>query len=173
MPTNPQPILYPLVNGYRHDFSSVTFNANGQPLAGLVSIDYGHELKPGEVYSNGSPQLQGATRGQYKTNLSLELLAQEYDNFIFALCALNGTPGSGYLEVRFDLQVLRQDGLGLNQGPLYRDLCRGVKLVKPAKSWKTGPEALTVKCECHMMYLLENGQSPVTLNPSAPKFVLG
>lgn len=165
--TNPQPILYPLVNGVRWDFSSVTFAANGVPLPGLVSVDYSQELKAGEVYANGSPQMQGATRGQLKPTFAFDILAEEYENFIFALCALNGTPGSGYMEVRWDCQIAKQDGIGLNLGPLYIDTARSVKLDKVTKGYKSGPEGLQTKCECSLFYILENGQVPVGINPGA------
>lgn len=177
--TNPQPILYPFVNGRRWDFSAVTFAANGAPFPGLSSIDYGQELKPGEVYANGSPQIQGMTRGQLKPKLSADVLAEEYENLIIALCALNGTPDSGYMEVRWDLQIAKQDGVGEFTGPLYVDLCRGVKIDNVQKSYKSGPEGLLTKIECSLFYILENGQAPVTINPGAAglgqngKFVAG
>jgi hypothetical protein len=170
--TNPQRLSYPLINGRRWDFSSVTFVADGTPMPGIVSIDFSNELKGGEVYAN-SPQKLGSTRGQYKPTLSFDLLAEEYENFIFALCALNGTPGSGYMEVRWDLQVQKQDGRGLDLGPLYTDLCRGVKLDKVTKGYKSGVEGLVTKCECDVFYILENGQSPLTVNVASPKFVIG
>lgn len=165
MPTNPQPILYPNINGRRWDWSSITFLLGGTPLPGLQSIDYSQELKAGEVYGSGTPQLLGATRGQLKCTLSFDILAEEYENLIFALCALNGTPGSGYMEVRFDIQVAKQDGQGLFQGPLYVDIIRGAKLDKVSKGYKVGPEGLMTKVESAApFYILENGQAPIAFN---------
>jgi hypothetical protein len=138
-----------------------------------VSIDYAQELKAGEVYANGSPQKIGATRGQLKPTASFDILAEEYENLILALCLLNGTPLSGYMEVRADLQVAKQDGQGINLGPLFVDTLRGVKLNKISKGYKLGVEGLLTKCECDLFYILENGQAPDTINPNAPKFTIG
>ena len=173
MPTNPQPILYPNVPGRRWDYSSVTFTATGVPVPGIVSIAYSHELKGSAVYAAGSPQKLGTTRGQYTPSCSLDILAEEYENFIFALCALNGTPGSGYGEVRWNLSVAKQDGQGLTLGPLYVDEIRGCKIDKVTKGYKTGPEGLLTKLDLDVMYILENGQSLVTINPASPQFNLG
>lgn len=161
MAVNPQPIQYPFIGGYRYDFSSVTFTANGAPLPGIQAIDYGNELKSGEIFSNGTPQKVGATRGQLKPFFTFDILALEYENLITALCLLNGTPGSGYMEVRWDVQVMKQDGQGLNLGPLYVDVVRGAKLEKVTKGYKVGQEGLITKCECSCFYVIENGQVPV------------
>ena len=69
------------------------------------------------------------------------------------------------MEVRFNLDIAKQDGQGLTTGPLYVDQARGVKLTKVSKGYKTGPEGLLTKCDCDVIYILENGQSPVTVNP--------
>lgn len=173
MPTKPQPLSYPLVSQRRWDYSSVTFTATGVPLPGIVSIDWSHELKGAPVYGAGTPQKLGTTRGQYVPTCSIDILAEEYENFIFALCALNGTPGSGYGEIRWDLTVAKQDGQGLTLGPLYVDEIRGAKIDKVSKAYKTGPEGLVTKLDLDVMYILENGQSMVAINPAAPKFTLG
>lgn len=85
----------------------------------------------------------------------------EYNALITQLCALNGTPGSGFMEVRFDIQVQKQDGFGSTQGILITDILRGCKLVKADRADKVGPEALQVKCELDLFYILENGQLPI------------
>jgi hypothetical protein len=173
MSTNPQPILYPLVNNRRWDFTSVSFVLSGAPLPGLVAIDYSQELKAGEIYANGSAQKIGATRGQLKPAASFDILAEEYENLVLALCLLNGTPGSGHMEVRWDLQVAKQDGQGLNLGPLFVDTLRGCKLNKVSKGYKTGPEGLLTKCELDLFYILENGNAPIAINTANSQFVVG
>lgn len=172
MPTNPQVLTYPLINGRRWDFSSISFVANGAPLPGIVSVDFSQELKGAEIYAN-SPQKLGTTRGQLKSTASADMLAEEYENFIFALCALNGTPGSGFMEVRFDVLIQKQDGQGLTQGPLYADRWRGAKLDKVSKGYKSGPEGLLTKLDFDVMYIVENDQYAVTINPAAPRFTPG
>lgn len=173
MSTFPLPIASPLVNGYRWDFSSITFNASGVPLPGLQSIDYGQEQKKGDVYANGSPQKIGQTVGQNKPSLSFDILALEYEALIFNLCALNGTPGSGYMTVRWDLRIDKQDGSGLTVGQVFTDICHGVSLDKISKGYKMGPEGLLTKCECSLIYLEENAQVALTVNPATQFMVLG
>jgi hypothetical protein len=173
MPTNPTPIPNPLINGYRWDFSALTFTASGAPLPGILDIDYAEELKKGEIYANGTPQKLGETVGQYKPSLSFTILALELENLLTAICAINGTPGSGYMLARFDVRVAKQDGSGLNLGPLYVDLCRGVSINKISSSFKTGQDALAHKIECSNFYLLRNGQSALTVNPANQFMTLG
>lgn len=172
--TNPTPLPYPMINGYRWDYSAVTYTAGGVPLPGVISVDYAEELKKGEIYANGSPQKIGETIGQLKLTLSFDMLAEEYENFIIALCQLNGTPGSGYKTVRWDLGVAKQDGSGLTLGPLYRDVCRGVSINKDSSSFKVpGLEGLVQKVECSYFYLVRNGQVALTVNPANALMTLG
>src|SRR5712664_3407563 len=105
------PITYPLIGGLRYDFTAISFFANGTPIVGITKLDYDQELAPTDVYAT-MPQKIGATRGQLKPTATMTMLQLEYELFIVALCALNGTPGSGYMEVRWDMQVLYQDGAG-------------------------------------------------------------
>lgn len=156
----------PLINGYRHSFSSITFGAGRLTLAGIIAIDYGNEVDSAMVYGT-PPQPLGATKGQLKSNCKFTMLQLEYDAYIAELCALNGTPGSGFLEVRHDIQVAYQDGSGANLTPLIVDVVRGFRLKKPGRSFKAGPEALAVECEGDCFYVLENGRAPFAINPAS------
>lgn len=173
MPTNPLPIPAPLINGYRWDWSAITFTASGAPLPGLQDISYDEELTKGEVYANGSPQKIGETVGQYKSTASFTILALELENLLLALCAINGTPGSGYGTVRWDLRVAKQDGSGITLGPLYVDLLRGVSIKKIGSSFKNGQDALVHKIDLSPFYLLRNGQSMLTVNTANSFMTLG
>lgn len=162
----PNPILYPNINGVRYNFSSITFLASGLPVPGIVSIDYSQELKGSLVYGT-LPQPIGRTRGQLKPECKFTMLQLEYANYIELLCALNGTPKSGYLEVAHDILVQYQDGSGPTLGPLITDLIRGFKLEKPGHSRKAGPDANVVDCEGTPMYIIENGNAPLAINPAS------
>lgn len=161
------PVLYPLINGTRYNFSSITFAMTGLVIPGIVAIDYSQELKGSLVYGT-LPQPLGRTRGQLKPECKFTILQLEYANYIEALCTLNGTPKSGYLEVAHDIIVSYQDGFGPTQGPLIVDLIRGFKLEKPGHSRKAGPDANVVDCEGTPMYIMENGNLPlgITGNPT-------
>lgn len=163
----PTPIIYPQVNGVRYNFSAITFRApGGVPIPGIVAIDYSQELKGSLVY--GTPkQPIGRTPGQLKAECKFTMLQLEYENYIEALCLLNGTPASGFLEVAHDIVVQYQDGFGANLGPLITDVIRGFKLEKPGHARKAGPDANVVDCEGTPMYILENGKAPIGIDPSS------
>jgi hypothetical protein len=162
----PNPILYPNINGTRYSFASITLLGAGLVIPGFIDIDYGNEVDSSMVYGT-NPQPLGATRGQLKSSAKFTMLQLEYYNYIEALCVLNGTPGSGYLEVRHDIQVQYQDGSGITLGPLITDVIRGFRLKKPGRSFKAGPEALAVSCEGDCFYIAENGKLPFGVNPAS------
>lgn len=166
------PILYPLVNGVRYSFSSIGFLVGGQEIVGVTEISYDQELKPGDVYGT-SPQLIGATKGQLKVTASLVMLQLEYEAFIAALCQLNGTPGSGYMEVRADYVVQFQDGYGVNQGPLFTHILRGCKISKETDGYKVGPDANGTKVELHHFYTQKSGNLPMVTTGNSSGFIAG
>lgn len=162
----PPSLLYPYVNGVRYNYSAITFRASGLAIPGIVAIDYSQELKGQLVY--GTPkQPIGRTPGQLKAECKFTMLQLEYELYIEQLCILNGTPGSGFLEVPHDIIVSYQDGFGANIGPLIVDTIRGFKLEKPGHSRKAGPDANVVDCEGTPMFILENGKAPIGINPSS------
>lgn len=177
--TNPTPIPFPLINGYRWNWSSCTFTASGVPLPGLQEINYAEELKKGIVRANGTPQIIGFTLGEYNCTLDFTILALELENLLAALTTLNGTPGgggvigSGYGTIRWDLGVSKQDGSGLTPGPFFKDVCRGVAIDKIGSAFKNGQDALVQKIECSYSYLIRNGQVMIPVNPANSLMTLG
>ncbi len=166
------PIPYPLVNGVRYSFSSIGFLASGQEIVGITEINYDQELKPGDVYGT-SPQLIGATKGQLKNTASLLMLQYEYENFISALCTLNGTPGSGYMEARMDYVVQFQDGTPSNPGPLFQHILRGCKIMKETDGYKVGPDANGTKIDLHLFYIEKSGNLPMVVTGNTSGFIPG
>lgn len=162
MSTLPVP-LYPQINGVRTDFSSITFLANGAPIPGITEINYGQELKGGEV--RGTPiQVIGYTPGQLKAKADFSILQLEWNLMIPILAALaSGTPLSGYMQARFDIMVQYQ----LPQSPLMIvDILRGCKISNHDMSNKLGPDALLEKVELELFYVLKNGVAPVVYGPN-------
>src|SRR5262245_3632205 len=94
-------LQYPLINGRRYDFSSITLNAAGTKLTGFTSIKYSHKLTPKKVMGT-HPQPIGRTRGEYEAQGSLTLYRQEMDELRTQL-------GPGYMEVIFDITVSYAD----------------------------------------------------------------
>jgi hypothetical protein len=160
------PIQYPLINGVRYDYSAISYGSSafaGLPMVGITEIEYSQELAGGDVRGT-LPQQMGATRGQLKTDGSFTILLLEYDNLIQQLCVINGTPGSGFMEARWDLLVQYQALVSGAPGPLIQDTIRGMKLKKVNKAHKAGPDALVVKCDVEFFYALENGRAPLGIS---------
>lgn len=161
MSTLPIP-LYPAINGLRCDFSCITFLANGAPIAGITEINYGQELKGGEV--RGTPIQQiGATPGQLKAKADFTMLQLEWNLLIPVLAVLaSGTPASGYMQARFDIMVQYQ----LPSSPaIIVDVLRGCKVSNHDMSNKSGSDALQEKVELELFYILKNGVAPVVYGP--------
>ena len=142
--------LYPMLNGVRFDWSSVEIKINGKPpIIGVKALSYKHTLDPGEVFGT-SAQLLGRTRGQYKAEGSIELYKAEYHLLIAYL-------GNGYLEKSFEITT-HYDEAGL----VLTDNLKGVRLKGADNSHQQGNEALTVKSDLSIMYLIENGVAPLS-----------
>lgn len=160
------PILYPQINAVRYGYSSITFLASGAPIPGLDSIDYKQTLKGGKV-TGTLPQMMGATRGILEAEASFTIYQLEYYNLITALQALNGTPGSGHMEVRWDILLQYQDTTGPFLGPLIVDTVRGFKIEEASRAFKADNGALMIKVDGTAFYILENGSAPIGLGNMA------
>ena len=145
------PIQYPFINGHRHDWSSARIDLAGRPFGGIKSLTYKHKLDPGMVRGNSS-QPMGRTRGEYSAEGNIEMYLAEYYELISGLSLLGG-----YLEVSFDI-VSQYSSVGL---AVVTDTLRGVRLTEPEHNGQEGNEGLTVRCGLSIMYLLENGLSPL------------
>jgi hypothetical protein len=166
------PVFYPLVNGNRWSFASITFYANGIPIPGVTEINYGQELAPGELYGT-NPQKLGETVGQLKPTASFTIYELEYYNLINALCALaasqgTGAPNSGYMQAHFDILVQKQE----NFGPIAQDVLRGCKFKKAERGYKSGPDGLMTKIELSLFYIQENGNIPLSVVSATNPFVI-
>jgi hypothetical protein len=143
------PISYPLINGVRYDFSSIEVHIAGRTVLGIKEISYSDNLEPGEVYGTHAQQL-ARTRGQYKAEGSMSLYREEADEFIRSL-------GEGFLEKVFDIAVYYAEG----KMPLVTDTIRGCRIKKHDLSPSAGSDALQVKFDLHVMYILHNGIAPI------------
>jgi len=142
-------LAYPLINGVRYDFSSIEVKVSGRSFLGIKEIAYSDSLEPGEVYG-AHAQVLGRTRGQYKAEGSMTLFRAEADEWLQAL-------GEGFLEAVFDIQVFYAEA-GM---PLVTDTLVGCRIKKPDISLSAGSDALQVKFDLHMLYILHNGIAPI------------
>lgn len=149
------PLLqYPLVNGHRYDYTSIEINLGGVLFSGIKSINYKHSLDPGLVRGTRA-QVVGRTRGQYEAEGSIEFYKNEYDAFIAQLMLLN--PNFGYLEQSFDADIHYSEPLQT----VITDRCVGCRLKNADHSPAEGNDPITVSCDLSILYIIENGKTPI------------
>ena len=151
-----QPIPYPLVNGVRRDFSSITLNFAGRQFVGFTAINYEDSLEPGEVFG-ASAQMIGLTRGQRKIEASVTMFHAEWEDL------RTNVLGPGFMEREFELVAIYGD----DGGPVVRDSLFNCRVKRVRKNSQSGTDALSVEIELHVLDMLHNGVSPLT-NPLRP-----
>lgn len=147
------PPVYPDVNGNKKSWASITLVVGTRRIRGCKAINYKTTLEPGEVRGEGV-QLLGRTRGELKNEGSLELYLDEYQELINEL----SQGGTGYLEATFDAVVSHSEP----NSPVITDTLVGCRLKGADKGFAQGTDASVVKCDLSIMFILENGQSPIT-----------
>jgi len=148
------PQIFPLINGVKYDYSSVEILIGGVRFQGVKSIDYSAQLEPGMAYGT-SAQPAGRTRRQYSAEGSIEIYKADYADLLTLLTA----GGQGYMEQSFPIIVTYGEEL---PAILMTDVLQGCRLKKNAHAGSEGSDPLVVKCDLSVMYLLENGKSPLT-----------
>lgn len=162
------PVNYPLINGHRYSFSSITIDMNGIRQLGFKSINYKASLKPGELRGT-SPLPLGRTRGDATFEGDLEMYRAEFDVLLGALgqygSAIGGfsagvtlpgvgsfgiTTGAnlGFMEVAFPIIVSYQE---LSNNMLTTDTLEGVRITDVDMSNSQGTDGSTVKLSLHVM----------------------
>jgi hypothetical protein len=145
-----QPTEYPLVNGVRYDFSSLTIVLNTKRVLGCSEVNYKQTLEPGVGYGT-HPQALFDTRGQLKVEASCTLYRDEFDDLIQTL-------GNGFLEKRFDFLVHYQE----DPRPMKTDTIRRAKMKGPEFGGSAGSDPLEVKVDLHVILpILINGINPL------------
>jgi hypothetical protein len=147
------PPSYPLINGHRYDWSSVVIKLGGIQYSGVRAINYKHSVDPGKLRGNRA-QIIGATRGEYNAEGNIEIYLQEYDELTSQLVK----NGKGYFEQFFEMTVSYSEP----ESTPVTDYLRGVRLSSSEKSGSEGSDPLFVRCDLLIMYLLENGKTPLT-----------
>lgn len=150
-------LIYPLINGLRYDWSCVEIVLGVLRFSGVKSITYKHMLEPGELRGTRA-QLIGRTRGKYSADASIEIYRSEYEVFISQLAIIGAPQGLGYMETSFDVQA--SYATTPIDVPLI-DKIVGCRLKQADRTNQEGEEALTVKCDLHVMYIIENGKLPL------------
>lgn len=167
------PIVNPLINGVRYDYSSILIMPGGLPMVGIQEISYKNTRNPANVFGS-LPQRLGTTTGQVTAEASITMLLLEYQNLITQLNALAASqfgagPFSGFMLACFDIPVQYQYGAG----PLIQDVIKGCSIKEADRSFKQGPDALVVKIELNPAYVIENGSVPLPVLAAPNSFIPG
>jgi hypothetical protein len=144
---------YPLINGNRCSWSSIELNVNNTIVRATKAIDYTQGLEPGKMRGTHA-QKGGRTRGEYEPEASITFFLEEYYELI-------GVLGNGYMEASWDTTVSYSEKNNISP---KTDKIIGCRFKKNQKSHAPGPDALIVKCDLDVMFIFENGISPIA-NP--------
>lgn len=152
-------ISYPLINGTRHEWSSIELKLNGKIYVGVSSINYSAKLEPTKVYGV-SPEPIGRTRGVYSAEGSIEMYLAEYNALLTDLSALGGL-----MEVSFDAVVAYSEA----DFDVITDEVIGCRIKNIDASQSQGADPLKRKLDLDIMKIkfggFENVNSPLTSVP--------
>ncbi len=138
-------MLYPLINGIRHEWSSVEIKLDGDVYIGVKEIKYSDSLK-GTKIRGTHPKPLGRTRGEYDSEGSIVLWFAEAVLFRRKL-------GKGYKEKSFDILVAySEEGFETVVDELI-----GVRITKDEGGGSQSPDGLTISWDLDPMDVLWDG----------------
>lgn len=145
-------IRHPLINGKRHQHSSMEIQIGVRRFIDVKSIDYEDELKPGKVRGT-KVRVQGRTRGIYDATASMEVYRGESEELMAELTK----GGQGFGEQEFDIVInIRSPGM-----PLVTDEIIGCRVTKVSSSSSEDENGLADKFELDVMRIRRNGKDMV------------
>jgi hypothetical protein len=142
---------YPLVNGTRHEWSSIEIKLAGAITIGVREAAYNDKLEPTKVFGVHAEAL-GRTRGVYTAEGSITLLLDEANSLIELL-------GDGFKEVVWDMTVSYSEG-----GKTITDEIIGCRIKTTDQSLSQGADGLQRKFDLDVMKVLWNGKDSLA-NP--------
>jgi hypothetical protein len=149
-------IPYPLINGYRHGFSSIELKLNNQLFVGFKSINYTRTRSRSAVMGN-HPDPIAWTRGTNEYKGDCELYLAEFSLFQSLL-------GKGYGDVAFSVLVT----YGESEFDTIVDELIGCHLDSVDASNGQGTDALTRKFDLNPLKILHNGIDDVEFPLTPP-----
>lgn len=136
---------YPLVNGTRHEWTSIEIKVKGQIVLGVKELSYNDKLEPTKVYGVHAQPL-GRTRGVYSAEASITLLLDEANTLIQTL-------GDGFKEQVFDITCAYSEG-----SSTITDEIIGCRIKGLDQSLSQGSDATARKFDLDVMYIVWNGK---------------
>ncbi len=157
----PPPLQYPLINGVKYDWSSISLAIGTLAVPGPIgfkSLRYKWDRKPKMVRGIGHAQPVARTRGPVTFEGDWEMWTADDAALIAALQDLQEPdPDTGTIpglsEWTFDVQVSYRD----YGQPLTVDTLVAVNLIGGEASLTDGEDATSKKRPLSMMRILENG----------------
>lgn len=156
------PIPVPLLNGYRHAFSSVEFNFNGQIFTGVKSLNYARTRSRAKVMGN-HPDPIGKTRGENDYTCDAEIYFAEFMLFMRTLKGDANGAANGYGDVFFNIKAT----YGETWFDTVTDVVNGCTLDTTEVALAQGTDPLTRKFTTNPLKILFGQVDDVT-NPLGP-----
>lgn len=152
-------VQYPLINGMRHSWAGVQFEANNLTIGGITAINY-EALLDGQPVRGAGPLVIGHTMGQASWTGDCEILLEEWN-------MLQQTLGAGFMQTYFNIKITYSaEGL-----TTIVDTLAGVRIKSlGAASQTSSGDALTRKFPLLITSGTFNGISPF---PNQPSLSLG
>lgn len=140
-----KPIPYPLINGFRHDWSSIELKIDNQLIKGFTEVKYQDSLKGAFVYG-AHPQPVGETRGVYEASGSITLLLAEATKLTKLL-------SPGFKEKRFPFSVSYSE----SWYDTITDQIIGARITDSDGGATQGPDGLVKTFPLSVLYVIWNG----------------
>ncbi len=154
-------IQYPLVNGFRHSWSSLEVRLAGDITLGCTEINYSVKTDRGYVRGAGAIPL-GQTLGNFTFEADLSILEAEFNQFMLTL-------GFQAMTNFWDIVVSYDAGIGLLDGsalPVIQDTIQQATITEISGAQSSGSsDALVRKITLMPSGILWNG---LTLTPDIP-----
>lgn len=140
-----------VVNGHIYSWSSIELEiGNGQVFAGVKSISYADNIKPGVIYGTGGITV-GRTPGKNTPTLEIEVYRREWDALRAELAKQGQTDtvfGTKPVNVRVNYSEPAIKGVADSEAQCVTDYLYGVRVVGVSSNGSLGTEASTVKLTC-------------------------
>lgn len=142
----PEPMQYPMINGFRYDFSCIELRMKNKRRRGFTDINYTTSREHGDVEADGEEKI-GVTPGRVRDEASVTMLKEEAD----ALIAENG---DRFGTKPFDIVVSYSSDSGN-----HTDTLRGCRIKSVGNAHQAGGNGgLVVPIQLNVMQILINGK---------------
>ena len=139
------PMQYPLINGLRYDWTSISIMINGNRRElGATSLDFDDPLEGNLVFGNHAQSL-GSTRGTQSCSASVEMLKAEAEQWVRDM-------GPGYKEKYFPIVVRFSEN-----GTSSEVRLEGCRIKADPFSGAQGGDALKVKFDLMVLRVIRDG----------------